>query len=138
MDVVDLAVETALAQQLVVPAALDDAAALQHQDLVGRLHGAQPLGDDEGRAALHELRQRLLDQVLRLRVHARGGVVEDEDARVQEQRARDGHALLLAAGEGDAALADPGVVAVREGHDEVVDVGDLGSVHVLLEWRSTP
>ena len=34
------------------------------------LHGAQPLGDDEGRAALHQLGQRLLDQVLGLHVHA--------------------------------------------------------------------
>ena len=45
---------------------------------------------------------------------ARGGLVEDEDARVLEQDAGDGDALALAAGERDAALADAGVVAVLE------------------------
>ena len=93
----------------------DDLAAVEHDDFVRAHDGAQPLGDDEGRAALHQLVQRLLDEELGLRVHARRGVVEDEDARVHEQRARDGDALLLAAGERHAALADPLVVAVRAG-----------------------
>ena len=37
--------------------------------------------------------QRLLDELLGLRVHQRGGLVEDEDARVGQQRAGDGHPL---------------------------------------------
>ena len=47
-------------------------------------------------------------------VHAAGRVVEDQDARVHQQGAGDGDALLLPAGERGAALADRRVVALRE------------------------
>ena len=47
------------------------------------------------------------------RVDGGGGVVEDEDARVGEQRAGQRDALALAAGQGEPLLADDGVVAVR-------------------------
>ena len=59
-----------------------------------------------------ELDQRLLDGALGLGVEGRGGFVEDEDRRVLDEHAGDGEALLLAAGELDAALADDGVEAV--------------------------
>jgi hypothetical protein len=39
------------------------------------------------------------------------GFVEDQHLRALEQRAGDGEALALAAGEADAALADLGLVA---------------------------
>ena len=45
---------------------------------------------------------------------------------ILEQGAGDGHALLLPAGEGDAFLADQGVVALREGEDHIVDGGSPG------------
>ena len=47
-----------------------------------------------------------LDRAFVGRVERRGGLVEDQDRRVLEQRARDRHALLLAARELEAALAD--------------------------------
>src|SRR3712207_9246340 len=50
----------------------------------------------------------------------------DEDARVGEQGARDRDALALAAGERQAALADAGVVAVRQLGDEPRRLGALG------------
>jgi hypothetical protein len=53
---------------------------------------------------------------------ARGGLVEDQDRRVLQQRARDGHALLLATTELQASLAHHGVVALGRAGDEVVDV----------------
>ena len=48
------------------------------------------------------------------RVHRGGRVVEDQDARVHDQRPRDGEPLALAARERDPALADDRVVAVGE------------------------
>ena len=75
-------------------------APVQHQDLVGIAHGADALGDHEGGAALHQLVERLLDLVLGLGVHAAGRVVQDQDARVEQQRAGDRDALLLAAARG--------------------------------------
>ena len=50
--------------------------------------------------------ERLLDQDLARAVDVRGRLVEDQDARVGEQRARDRDQLALAGGEPGAALAD--------------------------------
>ena len=56
------------------------------------------------------------------------GVVEDEDAGIADDGAGDGGALLLAAGECDAALADHGVEALGELEDFGADVRDDGGV----------
>ena len=55
-------------------------------------------------------------RILRLgrRVDRGGRVVEDQDPRVDDERARDRDPLALAARERDPALADHRVVAVRQ------------------------
>ena len=60
------------------------------------------------------------DLRLRRGVDGRRRVVEDEDARVDQERTGDRDALSLAARERDPALADDGLVAVRELLDELV------------------
>ena len=72
------------------------------------------MGDQQGRAARHDLAQRLVDLVLDAGVHGGGGVVEEQQPGVGEDRAGEGDALALAAGEGEAVLADLGVVAVGQ------------------------
>ena len=57
---------------------------------------------------------RLLDLVFGGAVDGAGRVVQDQDARIGEQRAGDGDALALTAGERDAALADHRLVAFFE------------------------
>ena len=74
----------------------------------------KPMRDRDRRASLLEPCQGRLDEPLADGVERRGRLVEDEDARVLEQHARDRHPLLLAAGQLVAALADHGVVAVRQ------------------------
>jgi hypothetical protein len=69
------------------------------------------------RPGLH-LAQGLLDRRLGGAVQRAGGFVEDQDPRVGEQSARDPHALALAAGELQAALADHGRHAVGQAVDE--------------------
>ena len=128
-------VDSIFAQQLMMAPALDDLSILKHQDLVGHFHGTKPLGYNECRPALHHALERLLDLVLRLRVHARRRVVEDEDARVHQQRPGNRDPLLLSAGKGDPSLADPCVVAFGEAHDEIVDVCCLGRLPHLLVRR---
>ena len=59
-------------------------------------------------------------------------VVEDQDARIGENRARDGDALALSAREAHAALADDGVVAELELRDELVAVSDAARLADLL------
>ena len=58
--------------------------------------------------------------MLGLGVHARRCVVEDQDARIRQKRARNRQALLLPAGQGDAALAHVRIVAIRQTQDELV------------------
>ena len=63
---------------------------------------------------LHQAVERVLHGALALRVERRGRLVEEQDRRVLEDRAGDGDALALAAGQRHAALADLGVVALRQ------------------------
>ena len=89
---------------------------------VGQRDRGQPVGDDQRRAALHHLAQRQLDPGLGVRVDRRGGVVQDQDPRVHQQRAGDRDPLALAARERQAALADARVVAVGQVADELVSL----------------
>ena len=57
---------------------------------------------------------RLLHVALGFGIERRGRLVEQDDRRILDQRARDGDALALAAGELQAVLADRRVVAGRE------------------------
>ena len=61
--------------------------------------------------AFHQAQQLFLDRKLDFAVQGRGGFVEHQDRRVLQHHARYRHALALAAGELDAALADVRVVA---------------------------
>ena len=78
---------------------------------VGAPDRREPVGDDEGRPPLHQLGEALLDERLALAVERGGGLVQDQDPRIGEDRARDRDPLALAAGELHAPLADDRVVA---------------------------
>ena len=82
-------------EQFGVAAGLDDLAAVDDDDAVGITHRRQAMGDDEHRAALADGPHVVLDDALRLVVQGAGGLVEDEDARVADQRPGDGDALAL-------------------------------------------
>ena len=56
-----------------------------------------------------------------LGVQHTGRFVEDQDLGALEQGAGDGQTLTLPAGQTDAALADLGLVALRQSVDEIVD-----------------
>ena len=107
--------------QLGLGAALDDAAAVEHDDLVGPAHGREPVGDHDRRAPVQQAVERLLDQHLGRPVDVRGRLVEDQDARVGEQRAADRDQLALARGEAGAALAHGVLEALREARGDAVE-----------------
>ena len=75
----------------------------------------------------HEPLQRLLHRLFRLGVQCRCGLIQDKDARVLQEGARDRDALALPAAELDPALADARIVALRHRLDEVVGVRSQGS-----------
>ena len=113
-------------EQLLVGAALGDPAAIEDHDLVRVAHRGEAVRDDDRRAALGEVLERFAHGALGLHVEGRRGLVEHEHGRVAQDRAGDRDPLLLAAGEAEAALADDGLVAVRELDDLVVDLGGAG------------
>ena len=104
-------------------ATLNDPAIVEHDDLIGVLHRAHPLGNHKRRAALHDSPERLLDAVFGLHVHTGGGVVENQQRRVEQEGTGNGHPLALAAGEGRTALTDNGVVPIGQVGNELVGLG---------------
>src|SRR4029077_15287798 len=113
--------------------ALADLAVLQHENHVRATNGGQAVGNDKRGAANHEIAERALHVHLRLGIQLRGGFIKNEDGRIFQNGAGDGDALALAAAEASAALADHGVVALRQFHDEIVRQGGFCGVdHALL------
>jgi hypothetical protein len=90
------------------------------------------VGDEDSRAALHDSLEAGEDLFFGVGVYGGQCVVEDEDAGVADYGSGYGGALLLAAGEGETALAYHGVEAAGEFEDLVSDVGDGGGFFDLL------
>jgi len=126
---VDVAVDLARLEQVVVGASGGDAPGVDHDDLVRERDRRQAVSDDQRRPAFHRLAQAEPDPTFRGRVHRSGCVVEDQDARVDGDRPGDREPLPLAAGQRDPALADHRVEALRQAFDELVRLGKPG--HVL-------
>src|SRR6202035_4769600 len=78
---------------------VDQPALLQHRDLVAVGERREAVGHDHHRAAPRDPQQVGVDQSLAFRVKRACCLVENQDARIGDQRARDGEALLLPARE---------------------------------------
>src|SRR5690606_27974536 len=90
-------IETVFAQKLLVRAALDDTAVLQHEDQIGIHHGRNPMADDDNRASAVMLPQVGKNGCLRIRVDGRKRIIQNKDAWKADECARDRGSLLLAA-----------------------------------------
>lgn len=73
-------------------ALLDDPASVDDDNPVGVGDGRETMGNHEGGASLQQAGQRALDNLLSLGIDRRGGLVQDQDARVSQQRAQSPHA----------------------------------------------
>src|SRR6185369_590563 len=122
----ELVVHAAALHEFLVPALLHDLAFVEHDDLVGAHDGAQPVGNDHGRAALQDVGHVGDDVALRLRVERGGRLVEHQQARIAIQRTRNAQPLDLTARKSRAALADELLVALGHLADEGVRIGALG------------
>ena len=131
LAVEDLRVQRVLVQQPLVLIEPGHRPLVQEQHAIGGQHRVHAAGDHEGQPVLPELVERGTDAPLGLVVDAAGAVVQDQDARLDQQRAGDRHALLLTARQGHAALAHVRVVAVGELGDERVRLrGAGGGLHL--------
>ena len=111
---VELVVSPASSIERCVVASFHDTAALNDQDLIGRPNGRKAVSDDQGRAAAHQLTQPVLDEGLGFRIEARGGLVENQDSGIGQDRSGDRYTLALAAGQSYPALADDRFVLAGE------------------------
>ena len=78
------------------------------------------MGDHDRGAAGEQAAHGSFDPRLGVQVDVGGGLVEDQDPRVGDQRAREREQLALAGRQLGAALADLGVIAARQLGDELV------------------
>ena len=132
LELVELVVEAALGEELLVGAALAELALVHDEDGVGGLDGGEAVGDEDAGAAGDHAREGEADAVFGVGVDGAGGLVEDEDGGRVGEGAGEADELLLAGGEGGAALADGLVEAGGEGADEVGDVDFFGGVFEVL------
>jgi len=72
LQFMEAGVQAALGDQLAVRTLFDDATFAQHQNAVGLLYSAQPVGDDECGATAHQFFERALQAGFSIAVHAGG------------------------------------------------------------------
>src|SRR5437763_1696024 len=84
----------------------------------------RPVRDDDHGAPLADLLHAVLDDALALVIECARRLIEDQNARIGDQRAGNGDALPLAAGERAAALTHDGVVALRQLQNKVMCAGE--------------
>ncbi|GJC82292.1 hypothetical protein ColLi_05130 [Colletotrichum liriopes] len=118
------AVALALLHELLVPALGGDAARLDDEDDVGLAHRVQPVGDGDDSDATCRALQPVLQRPLALGVERARALVEQQQPRLPDERPRDRDALALPSGKLRPVGAALRVVALREGGDDVVDVGE--------------
>src|SRR5258706_2093609 len=97
--------------QLVVRAHLRDPSIVEDNDLVSVANRTQAMRDDERRLPCENLLQVALNDPLGLGIERRGRFVENQDARIVQDRPRDHYALFLSTAQAGAALADLRVVS---------------------------
>src|SRR5690348_7774227 len=103
-----------------------------HVDVAQR---GQPVGDHESSAASPQSLESFDDRRLGLLIDGAGRFIEDNDWRVGKERPRKRDALPLAAGKPHAALADPRIVPLWQGGDEVMRISLLRRSDDLVERR---
>ena len=116
----------AAAGHQLVAASLHHASPLEDENALGSDDAREPVGEDQCGPPFHEPVEGFLDHRLALGVDGGERLVQDEDGRVAQKGARDGDALALASREPDTALADHGVVALGQPHDELLRIGGAG------------
>ncbi len=90
-------------------------------------------------AALQQFVEGFLDQALGASVHAGGGFVQDQDARIGQRGAGDGQQLPLSLRKTGAAFAQDGLIFLGQALDERIGVGKAdGGLHFLVGGLRPP
>src|SRR6266850_5816945 len=119
LQIVQPAIQAVRREQVAMRPALHDPPLRQDDDEIGVLHRREPVGDHEHRTMRHQPLDRFLHEALGLSVERTGGLVEDQDRWIAQQRAGNRDPLPLPAAEPGATLAEQCAVTFRQPHDEV-------------------
>src|SRR5581483_4111189 len=108
------------ADQFVVRAVLDDAAVLDGDDPIGASNRGEPVSDNEDRPPFTNPPHILMDDAFAFVIERAGGFVENQNARIAHQGARDRDALTLSTREAASAFADHRLIAFTQLENEVM------------------
>src|ERR1700722_16465565 len=134
----EMAVDGAAFDQFAVGADIHGPALVQHHDQVAIEQGGEPVRDDYHGAPLGDAQQVGIHQSFGFRIERAGGFVEDQHPRIGHQRAGDGEALLLPAGEVRRAFLDERVITIGQPFDELFRTGQPARLHRVLEGQARP
>ena len=118
--------------------ALNDLAVLKHDDLVRTLDGRQSMRDNKRGTSSTKRPQTILNHRFALAVKTGGSLVQNQEARIRQNRTGNGDTLTLPPRQLDATLTDDRVISVRETMDELVAVGDTTYPFYLRAGRMAP
>ena len=116
-------INAVLGHQVLVATGLGDPPAVEGDNPVATNHAGQAVSQDQDGAADHQTVEGTLDDRLVFRVDRRQRLIQDQDRRVSQQRAGDGHPLALPARQFNPLFTDDGLVTGRQTGDEVMDIG---------------
>src|SRR6516162_314557 len=125
LELVKTKVNAALREKLLMCAVLAQPALVKDEDAIGVLNGAQAMGNHEGGASGKQAAQGFADLQFGFGVHARGGLIENREARIVGQGAGEVDELALADGKRGAALVDAGGGAIRKRTNEFAQANFL-------------
>src|SRR5258708_1190007 len=128
LQLIQLEVNPALGQELLVRSHFADLAFVHDDDFVGALHRRKPVRDDQRRAPFDHTAQRVAYAEFGFGIYARCGFVQNQNLRIVRQGAGEGDELLLAGGERRSALADLLVEPAGQCTDEVGEVHIFGGL----------
>src|SRR5438067_8553178 len=136
LQVVQLRVAAAGANQLVVRAVLDDSATLDGDNAIGAANGRKSVSNEKHGSALADPPHVVLDDAFALVIERARCLIEDQNSRIHDQGTGDGNPLPLPAGQAAAALADDRAIAFGQLQDELVRAGQgCGCNHPLHRHR---
>lgn len=122
---VELVVRALFCHQFVVGSLLENLSVVDHENPVRIFNSRKTVRNDERGTALQQAFDSLLHLNFCLCVDAGRRLVENQNPRIRHHRSGKGEKLALAVGKTGTALADLGVIAVRQLYDKVMGMHGL-------------
>ncbi len=110
LQFVETLVDAALVHEFFVRSRFRDRPFFEHDDAVGAPDGRNAMGNHDHRAIHHQIRQRPLHQHLGFGIQVRSGLIQNQNRRIFQHRARDRKTLPLPPAETHAAFPDQRIV----------------------------